>query len=138
VVGREGVSESMKDVAIMAARGAEHIAVAHVDGIYGHNSREKAAELAEPCRPGNAGVNMVYFLASGIDIDDDACIAGIESVFGPDVTIFGATSADNMKGIASYQMVDDHRLRARRLCGRLLGPDAGGGHPGHARLRRGR
>jgi hypothetical protein len=107
VVGREGVSESMKDVAIMTVRGAEHISVAHVDGIFGHNSRETATELAERLQAQNAGINMVYFLASGIDIDDDACIAGIESVFGPDVTIFGATSADNMKGIASYQMVDD-------------------------------
>jgi hypothetical protein len=107
VVGREGVSESMKDVAIMAARGAEQIAVAHVDGIYGHNSFEKAAELAAALKAANADVNMIYFLASGIDIDDDRCIAGVESVFGPEVTIFGGTSADNMKGIASYQMVDD-------------------------------
>ncbi|MCG6942909.1 MAG: FIST C-terminal domain-containing protein [Thiohalocapsa sp.] len=107
VVGREGVSESMKDVAIMAARGAEHIAVAHVDGIYGHNSLDKAAELARQLKAKAPAVNMIYFLASGIDIDDDACIRGIESVFGPDVTIFGATSADNMKGVASFQMVDD-------------------------------
>jgi hypothetical protein len=107
VVGREGVSESMKDVAIMAVRGAEHIAVAHVDGIYGHNAQAKATELAHQLKTADPGVNMVYFLASGIDIDDDACIRGIESVLGPEVTIFGATSADNMKGIASFQMVDD-------------------------------
>ena len=30
-----------------------------------------------------------------------------ESVLGPEVTIFKATSSDNMKGIVSYQMVDD-------------------------------
>ncbi len=107
IVGREGVSESMKDLAIMAVRGAAEIAVAAVDGIYGHNSFEKAAELAAQLKATNSGVNMVYLLASGIDIADDRCIAGIESVFGPQVTIFGATSADNMKGIASFQMVDD-------------------------------
>ena len=106
IVGKEGVSESMKDVAIMTVRGPE-LAVAHVDGIYGHNSEVKAKELAELLKAENPAINMVYFLASGIDIDDDACIRGIESVFGPDVTIFGATSADNMKGIASFQMVDD-------------------------------
>jgi hypothetical protein len=107
VVGREGVSESMNDLAIMTVRGADEIAVAHVDGIYGHNAYEKSAELAAALKAANPAVNMIYFLASGIDIDDDRCIAGIESVFGPEVTIFGATSADNMKGIASYQMVDD-------------------------------
>ncbi|HSO79243.1 MAG TPA: FIST N-terminal domain-containing protein [Chromatiaceae bacterium] len=107
IVGREGVSESMKDLAIMAVRGAGEMAVAAVDGIYGHNSFEKSAELAAQLKAANSGVNMVFLLASGIDIADDRCIAGIESVFGPQVTIFGATSADNMKGIASFQMVDD-------------------------------
>ena len=107
VVGREGVSESMNDVAIMAVRGANEIAVAAVDGICGQNSFEKSAELAATLKAANSGVNMVYFLASGIDIADDCCIAGIESVLGPEVTLFGATSADNMKGITSFQMVDD-------------------------------
>jgi hypothetical protein len=107
VVGKEGVSESMKDLAIMAVRGATDIAVASVDGIYGHNSYQMSVELAAQLKAANPGVNMVYFLASGIDIADDRCIAGIESVFGPEVTLFGATSADNMKGIASFQMVDD-------------------------------
>ncbi|NCA70253.1 MAG: hypothetical protein EOM91_09120 [Sphingobacteriia bacterium] len=107
IVGREGVSESMKDLAIMVVRGASELAVASVDGIYGQNSYDKAVELATRLKAINQGVNMVYFLASGIDIADDQCIAGIESVFGPDVTIFGATSADNMKGVVSYQLVDD-------------------------------
>lgn len=107
VVGREGVSESMKDVAIMTVRGADELAVAHVDGIFGHDSFEKSAELARKLQAARSGITMVYFLASGIDIADDRCIAGLESVLGPDVTIFGATSADNMKGVASYQMVDD-------------------------------
>ncbi len=107
VVGREGVSESMKDVALMAVRGAEELAVAHVDGIYGHNAFEQSAQLARDLKAANPAVNMVYFLASGIDIANDRCIAGIESVMGPEVTIFGGTSADNMKGVASYQMVDD-------------------------------
>jgi hypothetical protein len=107
IVGREGVSESMKDLAIMAVRGADQFTVAAVDGIYGHNSFEKSVELAAQLKAANGHINMVYFLASGIDIADDRCIAGIESVFGPAVTIFGATSADNMKGIASFQMVDD-------------------------------
>jgi hypothetical protein len=105
IVGREGVSESMKDVAIMAVRGKE-LAVAHVDGIYGRNSFERSVALAEDLKRQNPGVNMIYFLASGIDIDNDQCIAGLESVFGPGVTIFGATSSDNMKGVISYQAVD--------------------------------
>lgn len=106
VVGREGVSESMKDIALMAIKGKE-FAVAHLDGIYGHNSYEKSLELARSLRAASASINMVYFLASGIDIANDACIRAFEEVLGPEVTIFGATSSDNMKGVVSYQAVDD-------------------------------
>jgi hypothetical protein len=96
----------MKDVAIMAVRGKE-MAVAHVDGICGENAYVKAVELARQLQAAQPGINMIYFLASGIDIANDQCIAGIESVFGGGVTIFGATSSDNMRGVVSYQMVDD-------------------------------
>jgi len=106
IVGSEGVSESMKDVALMAIRGPE-LAVAQVDGIDGHNAFEKAAELARQLKAQQPGITMIHFLASGIDIANDLAIAGIESVFGPEVTIFGATSSDNMRGVISYQVVDD-------------------------------
>lgn len=106
VVGREGVSESMKDVAIMAVRGPG-VAVAHVDGIFGHNALDKAIELARALKAAQPDTTMVYLLAPGIDIRDDECIAGFEQVFGPELTIFGATSSDNMRGIISYQIVDD-------------------------------
>ncbi len=106
VVGREGVSESMNDVAIMAVRGRGELAVAVVDGIHGHNSYERCVELGEALKAANPGVNMVYLLAPGIDIADDRCIAGLESVLGPEVTIFGATSSDNMRGVRSFQVVD--------------------------------
>jgi hypothetical protein len=106
IVGTEGVSESMKDLAIMAVKGSE-FAVAHVDGINGRNSYEKSLELARQLKAQQENIRMVHFLASGIDIANDRCIAGLEAVLGPDVTIFGATSSDNMKGVASYQMVDD-------------------------------
>jgi len=109
IVGSEGVSESLKDVALMAVRGPE-LAVAHVDGIFGHNSYAKAVELAQQLKAQQPGITMVHFLASGIDIANDLAIAGLESVFGPDVTIFGATSSDNMRGVASYQIVDEQVL----------------------------
>ena len=70
-------------------------------------SAELGRQLLAARGPDADPVTMVMFLASGIDIADDQCIAGLESVLGPEVTIFGATSSDNMKGIVSYQMVDD-------------------------------
>jgi hypothetical protein len=107
IVGREGVSESMKDIAIMAVRGSE-FAVAYSDGVYGYNSYEKCLGIARELHATGQGINMIYFLASGIDIDNDACIAAIEEVFGSGVTVFGATSSDNMKGVVSFQAVDGH------------------------------
>ena len=106
VVGKEGVSESMKDMALMAVKGNE-FAVAHTNDIYGHNSYEKSLEIAKSLKQQQPNINMIYFLASGIDIDNDKCIAAFQEVFGPKVTIFGATSSDNMKGFVSYQAVDN-------------------------------
>ncbi len=106
VVGREGVSESMKDMALMSVQGKD-FTVGSVDGIYGHNSYEKTLEMAQKMKAENPSINMIYFLASGIDIANDQCIEALEEVFGKEVTIFGATSSDNMRGVISYQAVDD-------------------------------
>ena len=109
VVGKEGVSESMKDVALMAITGKD-FAVASCDGLYGHNSYEKSLEMARSLKQQKNGINMLYFLGSGIDIANDQCIRAFEEVLGPEVTIFGATSSDNMKGIVSYQAIDNKVL----------------------------
>lgn len=106
VIGREGVSETMRDVAIMAVKGSE-LTAAHVDGISGANSLEKARELALEVKRTLPGVTMVYFMASGIDIANDRCIDAIQEILGPEVTIFGATSSDNMRGLTSYQIFGD-------------------------------
>jgi hypothetical protein len=105
VVGREGVSESMKDMALMAVKGNDFVVGSTVE-IYGHDSYEKTLEMAKKMKADSPGVNMIYFLASGIDIDNDKCIQALEEVFGKQVTIFGATSSDNMKGFTSFQAVD--------------------------------
>jgi hypothetical protein len=106
IVGKEGVSESMKDIALMAIKGKD-FTVGHVDNIYGHNSYDKSLEMAQKMKAENPGINMIYFMASGIDIANDQCIKALEDVFGKETTIFGATSSDNMKGFISYQAVDN-------------------------------
>jgi hypothetical protein len=102
VVGREGVSESMKDMALMAIKG-KAFTVACTNNIYGNNTYDKVVEMAQSLKEKQPNINMVYTLSSGIDIDNDATIRAIESVFGEKVTIFGATSSDNMKGVVNYQ-----------------------------------
>ena len=107
VVGREGVSESMKDMALMTVQGKD-FSLGSVDGIFGHNSYERTLEMAQKMKAENANINMIYFLASGIDIANDQCIEALEEVFGKEVTIFGATSSDNMRGVISFQAVDEN------------------------------
>lgn len=106
VVGKEGVSESMKDIALMAIKGKE-FSIASTNEIYGHNSYEKCYRMAHELKEQSPSINMIYFLGSGIDIANDQCIHAFEEVLGKDVTIFGATSSDNMKGFISYQAIDE-------------------------------
>ncbi|MEX1188887.1 MAG: FIST N-terminal domain-containing protein [Bacteroidia bacterium] len=108
VVGKEGVSESLKDIAVMAVRGNE-FAVESCDGIFGYNSYLKCKEMAVRLKASSTQqITMLYFMASGIDIDNNECIRAFDEVFGAGITIFGATSSDNMRGFISYQTVDNN------------------------------
>ncbi|MFN8621202.1 MAG: FIST N-terminal domain-containing protein [Chloroflexota bacterium] len=104
-VGRDGPGESLHDIALLGIDG-EGTTIAHVDGLVGATSFEKGAELGRQLLGAPQPVTMVYLLASGIDIANDRVIAGLESVLGPDVTLFGATSSDQMQGVATFQAVD--------------------------------
>lgn len=108
VIGREGANESMRALALMMVWGpAEEVGMTVAEHVDGSNSLEQAAKLARDLVAQRGQPRFVMYLASGIDIDCDRSVEGIESVLGPNVTIFGGTSADNMKGIASFQFVDD-------------------------------
>ncbi len=108
VIGKEGADESMRAFAAMLVWGDPgDLTVAVHPSLDGANSRVAAAQLADEVIQAAGKPQFAMFLGSGIDIDCDAAIAGIESKFGGDVTIFGGTSADNMKGIASYQLLDE-------------------------------
>ena len=87
VVGREGVSESMKDLALMAVKGKE-FGYSFTNNFYGHNAFEKTKAMALELKKSTPGVNMLYFLGSGIDTDNQAVIRACEEVFGDGVTIF--------------------------------------------------
>jgi len=108
VIGREGANESMRALALMAITGdADEVTVTHCDGFTGETSRARSTALARDLAARADGVRAAMLIAPGIDVDMDEAIAGIESVFGPEVPIFGGTASDNMKGIATYQCVDD-------------------------------
>ncbi|MDP6875413.1 MAG: FIST N-terminal domain-containing protein [Alphaproteobacteria bacterium] len=102
VIGREGVSEAMRAMAVMAVTGDE-FAVAAADGLNGSNSAQLGEQAAAEMKAENPDVNMIYVLSAGLDLSGDQVIAGIESVFGEEVPIFGATAADNGKAKGTFQ-----------------------------------
>ena len=106
VIAHEGVSENMRALAAMAVTGDE-IAVATAEGLTGGNSFEVAAEAAEKLKAERDGIQFIYILTAGLDLSGNRVIAGVESVFGTDTALFGATSADNGKAKRSFQIADD-------------------------------
>ncbi|MDR0335558.1 MAG: hypothetical protein LBI18_00530 [Planctomycetaceae bacterium] len=104
VTGREGVGESMNELAMMAVCGTEkEIGSSAITEIYGHNSYEKGLELAQQLKQQTPGINVIYLLCSGIDINNTLVLKAFIDTFGEEVTIFGGTSSDNMRGVRSYQ-----------------------------------
>lgn len=108
IIGRDGANESLRALGLMAIAGPkDEIGLVRTDGFFGHNSFAKSAELARELVAAAPGVNAIMMIAPGIDVAMDDAIAGVESVVGPHVTVFGGTSSDNMKGIATWQVIDD-------------------------------
>ena len=108
IIGKEGANENMKTLAVMAVKGdRSEWHLAHIENIRGHNSYDQAVKMASQLNEQIPDANMALLLASGIDIAADRAIEGIESVFGPEIKIFGGTSSDNMRAITSFQFLDD-------------------------------
>jgi hypothetical protein len=107
VIGREGVGESMSDVALMAISGpVEEWGVAGVRDIYGHNSYDKGLELAQALKAKTPNPKAIYLLCPGIDIANDLVLKALIETFGEEIQIFGGTSSDNMRGLVNYQYYD--------------------------------
>jgi len=111
IIGRDGPNESMKALAIMAIKGEKsEFTVVSKDSITSSTSFEVSAQLAQELKNKNPNINMIHFLPSGLDFVGDKALEGIESVFGPEIPIFGSTSGDNMKLISNFQFTGDRIL----------------------------
>ena len=108
VTGRDGVGESMNDLALMAISGpADEYGISSVNEIYGHNSYEKGKTLAADLKKKTPNAGAIYLLCPGIDIANDLVVQAFDETFGPEIVIFGGTSSDNMRGLVNYQYAND-------------------------------
>jgi len=109
IIGRHGADESMRALAVMAIGGEEgEVHVVHRDAVTGETSAAVGEALArDATTAAGEPPTMAMLIAPGIDVAMDEMIRGVESVLGQHVPLFGGTASDNMKGIATYQVVDD-------------------------------
>lgn len=112
VIGKEGPNESLKALAIMAIKGPkEEFAVTGEGSVQKYDSYGLGHHLASDLKNKCPSVNMIFFhpsiILAGRVFQADKIIAGIESVFGPDIPIIGGASIDNMKLISSFQFLGD-------------------------------
>jgi hypothetical protein len=109
VIGKEGPNESLKALAIMAVKGPkEEFSIVSSNAIKNISAYETGVRIAQGLKNINPGIKMIHFLPSALPPQPlDYAIAGIESVFGPDIPIFGGVSVDNMKGINTFALFDD-------------------------------
>jgi len=114
-IGREGPNESMKALAIMAIKGLnEEFAVAGIPATKNMDAYEKGVRIAQELKTINPDINMILFLPSVLPfIPIDQAMTGIESVFSPEIPIFGGSSVDNMKTINTYALFDDQIIEKR-------------------------
>lgn len=89
VIGSGWVSEAMRAMAIMAVYG-DGVVTSSINSITGENSASKAAVCAENLREQQTDISMVIAFGPALNVDGDALIEGIESIFGPKVPILGA------------------------------------------------
>ena len=90
VTGREGVGESMSDLAMMAVCGpSTEYGVDTVNEIYGDNAYEKGRLLASALHEQAPQAHTVYLLCPGIDIANDLVVNAFVEVFGEEINIFG-------------------------------------------------
>jgi len=111
VIGIEGPNESMKALAIMAIKGPKtEFAIAGTGSLPEEDPVQQAFDVAQVLRDRNPHIQQIYFLPPlGYYIPDKA-IESIESVFGPEVSIFGGVGIDNMKLVSCFSFLDDQIL----------------------------
>lgn len=109
IIGQNGPDESLKALAIMAIKGPkEEFAVALSSLPMNKDAYETGVIMAQDLKSKNPDTNMILFLPSVLPMSPfDKAIAGIESVFSPDIPIFGGASVDNMKGLNTYAFFND-------------------------------
>lgn len=111
VIGNEGPDESMKALALMAVKGPKtEFAIAGTGSLPQEDPVQQAFDVAQKLQNQNPLIQQIYFLPPFGNYLAYQAIESIESVFGPEVSIFGGSAVDNGKNISSFSFLNDQIL----------------------------
>jgi small ligand-binding sensory domain FIST len=113
IIGSKGPDESKKALAIMAIKGLKNeFAVSCIDSTTNSDPYDVGVRLAEDLKKQNPEINMILFYPStrGMYFGWEKAIAGIESVFGPDIPVIGGIASDGGRFVSDFQFFDDKVL----------------------------
>lgn len=116
VLGKEGPNEAMRALSVMACTGGkEDFAVAAAEPFLPEQSFDVGVRIAKELKQKNPDIHLILFYPSGLNVMPAEALRGIESVVGPEVTVFGGLSFDNLKFLTSYQFFGS-RLIEKGAC----------------------
>jgi small ligand-binding sensory domain FIST len=111
IIGSEGPNESMKALAIMAIKGPQtEFSIAGTGSLLQEDPVQQATEVAQVLRDRNPDIRQVYYLPPFGNYMPYQAIESIESVLGPEVSIFGGEAVDNGKNISCFGFLNDQVL----------------------------
>lgn len=102
---RENAFESIYDMGLMAISGKDY-KLAYEPDFLEINAFEQCRAMAKTIQQGQENIDTIYFIGAEIDIDMTTVTAAFEEVFGKAVTVFGATTSHQIRGIFQYQGIN--------------------------------
>jgi hypothetical protein len=108
IIGKEGASETMRSLAVMAIRGPiRDLPIAGIDSIVGLDPYQTGVRIATDLKRQNSDVSIVMLFTSPLDIlPANRAIAGIEEVLGQTTRVIGGSAYDRWF-LTNWQFLDD-------------------------------
>lgn len=114
IIGTEGPNESIRALAIMVIKGPkDEFAIVGSDIKENDDLQASYSQLARDIKHKIPEINLLLCHPGAtnqahITVQAEKIIAGIESVFGPNIPIIGGISLDNNKLVSNFQFLGEH------------------------------
>jgi hypothetical protein len=109
IIGKNGSDESMTALAIMVVKGPKNeFTLTNRKTSAGIDTYKVAGEMAQELKDKNPAISCLLFIPSIFEwLPFDQAVAGIKSVFGQNIPVFGGVSMDNFKIVNCFHFFDE-------------------------------